>query len=331
MSATIDTMSRWTFDDAGFGPEARPLPWHELVAVGIRTTADGPFSEDVFWQFLVPSGVLELPGSRFDAFEALGTRLPGFDWQKTIDATGSCEERIFRVWHREESPGRPDEAALRVRFARLVGRLGGGAPTDAAFARLYGAWSASARRYHDAEHLADCLREVDRVAPSPTRDVVELALWYHDAVYEPGASDNEERSAAWLLSDAAALGISEERASEAAALVRTTAHGAAGAGAGAGAASEGAALIADIDLAILGRDPLRFMEFEYGVAEEFAAVPKIAFRRGRRRFLERLVAKPIYRTAVFRERFEAAAQANVRALLASPRYQRSRWLRWLTR
>jgi predicted metal-dependent HD superfamily phosphohydrolase len=71
------------------------------------------------------------------------------------------------------------------------------------------------------------------------------------------------------------------------------------------------------------------MEFEYGVEEEFGAIPTVVFRRGRGRFLSELLARPIYRTAAFHERFEGAARANIGALLRSPRYIAYRWLRWL--
>lgn len=302
------------------------IPWDDLVAVGIRTTADGPFAEDVFWQFLLPSGLVELSGSRFGGLEldVLAKRLEGFDVRKVISAMGSCDERIFRVWHRDESRGRPDEASLRTRFAQLVRRLGATKPSDETFARLYSAWSSDARRYHDVEHLTDCLRELGGMPESEQRDRVELALFYHDAIYEPGAADCETRSASWLENDAAALGVHAAIARDAARLVRATAHVAHD------ASSEDEALIADIDLAILGRDPIRFLEFEYAVEEEFRAVPTIAFRVGRGRFLASLLASPLYRTPAFRERLEDRARANVRVLLEGPRYRAYRWLRWLS-
>lgn len=295
------------------------LPWDELVAVGIRTTADGPFAEDLFWQFLLPGGCVELGRLDDASFGELSARLPGLDFEKVIRAMSSTDERVFRVWHREESRYAPDRAALAARFAGLVTRLGGVA-SEAVFARVYEAWSGPARRYHNVEHLVDCLRALDAVAGG---DEAELALWYHDVVYEPGATDCEERSARQLLADAAEMGIPGAQvaavpggaASErAAAAVRATAHG--------GAVSDPlAALVADIDLSILGRDPLRFMDYEYGVGEEYAAVPAKAFFAGRKRFLTALLAAPLFHTPAFRERYEAGARAQVAALLASARYR----------
>jgi predicted metal-dependent HD superfamily phosphohydrolase len=301
------------------------IPWPDIVAVGIRTTADGPFAEDVFWQFVLAERCFEIPGQCIDgpAFHELCAHLPGVDHEKVIRAMGSTSERIFRIWHREESrfcPGRDDLAA---RFRALVGKLGGApAASPQVFDRVHAAWSAADRRYHNIEHLVDCLRELEAANAPPAvgpAGVVELALWYHDLVYEPLASDCEERSAQALLRDAAALAIPDARAQLAAELVRATAH------AGAPAPGNPAAdLVVDIDLSILGRDVLRFMDYDHAVEEEYCAVPVAAFRTGRRRFLAGLLARPqLFRTEQFRRRYEARARKQIEVLLASPRYRRA--------
>lgn len=299
------------------------LPWSQLVAVGIRTTADGPFEEDVFWQFLRADGLAEVPGSRIDAaaFAELLEHLPGLDNEKVVRAMSSTRERTFRVWHHEDSRYAPAACNLGARFAALIGRLGGDAAAAApTFDALRAAWSGADRHYHDVEHLVDCLRELDR-APTPAdlADVVELALWYHDAVYEPGAADCEERSARLLAADAARLALPAGVVDHAEALVRATAHASAPPPAGDPAAD----LLLDIDLSILGRDPLRFLDFDHGVEEEYAAIPTEAFRRGRAAFAAGMLARPrIFRTEGLRTRFEAHARRNLAALLASPRYRR---------
>jgi predicted metal-dependent HD superfamily phosphohydrolase len=312
-------------DEQGFGTGVRTIRWDDLLAVAIRTTADGPFLEDVYWQFLLPDGVFELPGSVVDsaALRVMQRQLVGIDSRKIISAAGSTHERIFRVWHAEESKGRWNDAIFGARFAALVGRLGGVVSRAGdAFLRLRNAWSANHRRYHDLEHLADCLRELDRASTEPrTADIAEFALWYHDAIYEPRARDCEERSAALLREDAASLDVPQDRALAAAACVRATAHLA-----GAAPSEPAADLVVDIDLSILGRDVLRFMEFEYAVAEEYAGVPPATYFLARGRFLSALLASPsIFRTNHFRERFEATARTNIAAVLRSPRYRVHRW------
>jgi predicted metal-dependent HD superfamily phosphohydrolase len=212
------------------------------------------------------------------------------------------------------------------RFAALVERLGGD-PSRAAdvFSRLQAAWAAADRHYHNLEHLADCLRELDGAGVAgESADVAELALWYHDAVYDPRARDCEERSAALLVEDGAALALPEAITREAARCVRATRDHE--------ATIAPAELVCDADLSILGRDPMRFMEYEHAVREEYAHVPSVVYFVARGRFLAALLAKPtIFRTAHFQERYQACARANLTGLLASPRYRSYRWLGWLHR
>lgn len=308
--------------------DACSIPWSEVVAVGIRTTADGPFAEDVFWQLMLRDGWLELPnsavGNRF--LQELGARLPGLAWDHAIAAMCSVEPRVFQLWHREDASDCPGDRELAARFAALVGRLGGDrVAATPVFERLRAAWGAAARRYHGIEHLVDCLRELDRAARvAEVADPAELALWYHDAVYEPGGRACEDRSAALLEADAAALGIAADAAALAIAAVRATAH------ATPAPSTPVTDLVLDVDLSILGRDALRFMDYEHAIEEEYAPSSLFAFRHARGRFLAGLLARPqIFRTPAFRERYEQRARVQIAQLLASRRYRAYRWLRWL--
>ena len=202
---------------------------------------------------------------------------------------------------------------------RIVARFRGNTvAARTVFHRVHAAWAAEHRRYHTVEHLVDCLRDVDRSsAPPDLADRAELALWYHDVIYEPYAHDNEERSAQLLEQDAQLMGIPSAVAAEAAGLVRATAH-ASGSPEQADAATD---LVLDIDLSILGKDTLRFMDYEYAVEEEYAPPSIPAFRTARGRFLASMLARPhIFRSEAFRARYETPARAQLAALLAGPRY-----------
>lgn len=317
------------FDEAGLGTAEQRIPWGEVCSVGIRTTADGPFAEDVFWLFVLDHGALELPGQlvQGDQLGVLQNRLSGLDNEKVVRAMGSTDERMFHVWGRDAEESRWNDARHRERFRRLVRRLGGdGEATEPVFEALRAAWGAPGRVAHTLAHLADCLHQLDVArAGAVGSDPAELALWFHDAVYVAGAQDNEKRSAQLLAAHARRLGLSRETAEEVAAMVRATALGA-----GAKAPDPETALVLDVDLSILGADPVRFMDFEYSVEEEFAKVPRLRFRVGRGRFLAGLLAREtIFHTPFFRQRDEATARANVSALLQSPRYRAWRWTRWL--
>jgi predicted metal-dependent HD superfamily phosphohydrolase len=140
---------------------------------------------------------------------------------------------------------------------------------------------------------------------------VELALWFHDAVYDARRQDNEERSAGWAARSVLAAGCAEPVAQRVQALVLATrGHEDGG--------DPDAALLLDIDLAILGAAPARFAEYERQVRAEYAHVPDAQFRAGRAAILAGFQARPhLYRTAPFRDALEQRARANIARSLAA--------------
>ena len=170
------------------------------------------------------------------------------------------------------------------------------------------------RGYHTLQHLREALALLPRwaaAAPNPPR--VALALWFHDAVYDPQARGhvNERRSADWARSAAWAVGASDETADALHALVMATCHDAEPIG-------PDAQLLVDIDLAILGADPVRFDEYERQVRAEYAHVPDEAFRDGRRRVLQQFLDRPvIYRTPAAQRTHERRARANLARSIAA--------------
>jgi len=202
-------------------------------------------------------------------------------------------------------------AALRRRFADLLGRLGASADAAHLFDRLHAAYAAPDRAYHDTRHLTDCLAELDG-APDlgADRDLAEAALWFHDVVYDARSSDNEERSAAWAAQELEAAGVSPRATAEVARLIRLTRHSEP-------TPDPTGRLVCDIDLVVLGRDPAGFAEFERGIRKEYAWVPELVYRAGRGQVLQALLARrSIYQTDHFQRRYEAAARRNLEALIA---------------
>ena len=173
--------------------------------------------------------------------------------------------------------------------------------------RLCAAYDAPARGYHDLRHLAEVLQRLDELMPPghATRDVLLLAAWFHDAVYEGSmAEDNEERSA--QLAERELAGT--PHAAEVARLVRLTA------GHRPADDDPDGQLLCDADLAILAAGPERYDDYTAGVRAEYAAIPDRAFREGRRLVLADLLAKDsLFHTAAARDRWEERARANVRA------------------
>jgi predicted metal-dependent HD superfamily phosphohydrolase len=138
---------------------------------------------------------------------------------------------------------------------------------------------------------------------------VAIALWFHDAIYDSRASDNEARSAAWAEQVITAAGGPKEVGARVKDLILATRHiqppG-----------SGDQALLVDIDLAILGADPVRYDEYEDQIRREYAWVPERTFRAERARLLAGFLARPgIYSTAHFGDRLEMRARANLQRSL----------------
>jgi len=200
---------------------------------------------------------------------------------------------------------------LRGRFAALLRRLGAAGDPHPLADAVLAAWAGPGRRYHDVDHLRQCLAELDRApAEGADRDRVEAALWFHDAIYDPRADDNEARSAEWASADLAALGIPSVVAEDVARLVLLTRH--------AGPAPDAAGrLLCDIDLAVLGRDPEDFDAYDRRIRAEYEWVPEPDYRAARSAVLAGLLARsPLYQTAYFRHRYAAAARENLARALA---------------
>lgn len=198
-------------------------------------------------------------------------------------------------------------------WRRLWGQLGAGSINGGLMNQLVAAYSEHHRHYHTLQHLRECLAHAEAVrtlARHPAE--LELALWFHDAVYDPRRQDNEERSARWAQASVLAAGCAQEVADRVGALVLATRDH---------RATDGdidTRLMLDIDLSILGTSYARFDEYERQVRAEYAHVDDATFRAGRSRFVQELLARPaLYATDVYRDTLEARARENLQRSLAA--------------
>jgi predicted metal-dependent HD superfamily phosphohydrolase len=174
------------------------------------------------------------------------------------------------------------------------------------FAAIVAAYSEKHRHYHTREHIEHCLREFDSavdLANEPAE--IELALWFHDAIYDPYRSDNEERSADWACSLLQKHSADPARVERVRSLILATRHAVP-------ATTPDSQLLVDIDLAILGADEQAYAVFEANVRKEYRWVPAILFRTKRAEILESFLSRPqIYSTRPFHERYEVSARRNL--------------------
>jgi predicted metal-dependent HD superfamily phosphohydrolase len=183
---------------------------------------------------------------------------------------------------------------------------------------LISRYADTSRHYHDLEHLSEVLEHVDQVkdeADDPF--LVELAAWFHDAVYDVtaaghGGLDNEGESARLAEALLPRLGLDDAQVAEVARLVRLTATHAAD------PSDRNGGVLCDADLAILASPPDRYQRYIDAVRREYAHVPDDAFRSGRAAVLRQLLALPrLFATSYGAQHWESAARHNVGRELAS--------------
>ncbi|MER7404012.1 hypothetical protein ABT373_16335 [Streptomyces sp. NPDC000070] len=207
-----------------------------------------------------------------------------------------------------------DLDALRARFVRTLEAARGpaGGPDPVPYADdLLRRWQEPQRRYHTVRHLTAVLDHIDvleKYARDP--DVVRLAAWFHDAVYLPDRSENEERSARLAERALPEAGLSDARTAEVARLVRlTTGHDPAD-------DDPDGQVLCDADLAILASPPSAYAAYTAAVREEYHFVPNDAFRTGRAAILRQLLDLPrLFRTPYGASEWEATARYNLTAEL----------------
>lgn len=197
----------------------------------------------------------------------------------------------------------------RRRFEALWGRRIGD-DAGAVFDALEARYREPHRRYHAPAHIEHCLGQFDLAAGRmDAPDAVEMALWFHDAVYDIPGQDNERASAELFATKAAGRG-SEPFRSNVHRLIMATTHREP-------PQTPDEAFIVDIDLSSFGLPWEAFLDDSRAVRAEYPHVPDSEFYPKQAMFLESLAARPAFCfTAFFRERHEARARSNIERLLA---------------
>ena len=174
---------------------------------------------------------------------------------------------------------------------------------------LVAAYAAPNRHYHNLRHIEDCLDLLAGVDGLSTRDRDSLtqAIWWHDVVYDPTRSDNEELSARLAEQHVAA-----ELRDDVGRLIRLTRTHRVEPGDRLGA------ILISIDLSILGAAPSRYDAYAAAIRKEFAHVPDGDYRAGRSAVLRRFAAQPvIFPDPAFATRYDRQARDNLARELAT--------------
>lgn len=179
---------------------------------------------------------------------------------------------------------------------------------EQAWQRLSGHYRDPHRHYHTEQHIHACFHWFDLIRPQLKHPLaIELAIWFHDVIYDVKASDNELQSAHYAVTALTTLGITGALVQQVYDLVSLTRHPSQ-------PRDNDEALLLDIDLAILATDEKTYLVYEDDIRREYQHVPALLFKLGRKRLLKAFMKqRALYHSPYFHEMFESRARANLQS------------------
>jgi predicted metal-dependent HD superfamily phosphohydrolase len=200
----------------------------------------------------------------------------------------------------------PEYMRRAGKFLQLWKRLGAKTRSNPHFNELDRLYSEKKRKYHNWKHIDDGLlefKEAKHLAENP--DAVELAFFYHDAIYDSKAKDNEEKSAELMFHACIDSQLKIDFINHAKSLVMITKQHLA-------PKDVDEMLMIDLDLSIFGKPEKIFDEYEKNIRKEYSWVSDENFRKGRSQVLDLFLAREeIYKTDYFRKKYEKKAKENL--------------------
>ena len=199
----------------------------------------------------------------------------------------------------------------KQRFEDLWSRCAGsGDGAGERFDEIERHYQESHRRYHTPEHVEHCLEQFDAAREHlDAPDAVELAVWYHDVIYDVKSRENELESAR-LFQRRARDRVPGDQVDEVVALIMVTVH------TRIAPETTDQAFMVDIDLSSFGLPWDRFITDSIAVRDEFAHLSDAEFFPKQRDFLRSLLARDSFcYTEFFRRRHEQQARRNIEGYL----------------
>ncbi len=205
----------------------------------------------------------------------------------------------------------------RELFVRLLSPPGDPSEANAVFDEVIARYSEPHRRYHTVEHVTAVVTRVSEIghhvwphlgadALRDSLNDVLIAAWYHDVIYDPTQSDNEDRSAELAIQHLTTCAFDHARISNIVDLILMTK--------GHRARTDQEAILADADLWTLGGPPDEYRLYGRLIRHEYAHVSEDDWIRGRSVAMRTFLDRPtIFATRYGRAQREVQAQVNVTA------------------
>ncbi len=174
------------------------------------------------------------------------------------------------------------------------------------FLKLVVRYSERHRCYHTLHHVNACLALLDEVADLINDSFnIELALWFHDIIYDPLQNDNEEVSAEYAKACLETMSLNSIEINQIKHLIQLTKHPST-------PSTNDEKYLIDIDLSILGAENELFDTYEAWIRKEYSVVPNFLYKKGRKKVLSSFLKSDcIYQTEYFHGKYEIQARQNI--------------------
>ena len=198
----------------------------------------------------------------------------------------------------------------KQRFAGILNSFGTPIESQQIFKTLLESYSKPNRYYHNFNHIISCLNQFDRVKNSIQNVIeVELALWFHDIVYNTKSNTNETDSANLAKNIFSQTAIPANAINKITRLILATQHIE-------NSKDNDEQLIIDIDLSILGAGESIFNQYEANIRKEYHWVSTIEYCTQRTKILNKFMQKKqIFQSIYFNNKFEEQARINITNLI----------------
>jgi predicted metal-dependent HD superfamily phosphohydrolase len=168
-------------------------------------------------------------------------------------------------------------------------------------------YSNKKRHYHTLTHLENLLQQLVAVKTKiKDWDTVLFTLYYHDIIYNPLKTTNEEKSAEFAQNRMQLVGVPQSIIDNCVSQILATKKHLL-------STDSDTNFFTDADLCILGQPWEVYEQYYKQVRKEYTLYPDLIYNPGRKKVLQNfLQMEPIFKTDYFFEKLEEQAKENLK-------------------
>ncbi|WP_444995220.1 HD domain-containing protein [Aliikangiella sp. IMCC44359] len=170
---------------------------------------------------------------------------------------------------------------------------------------IFNYYTESHRKYHNLNHLEQMFKALEKCPVNNC--IMQWSTWFHDIIYQPGSSHNEEKSAALAKKIMCTLNIPQNEINQTIHMILATkAHHS-------NSNDQALLLFLDTDMSILGANKDNYQKYIKAIRIEHQHIPDLIFYPARKRFLNKTLEREnIFLTQYFRDKYEDNARGNIK-------------------